>query len=79
MSIYTTSHAHQKAHDILDRARAGGFVSDRLMKRALTVTGDIPSMDDREAAHCICPIKEAHAGMDEMGDYLDAHKPGVVA
>jgi hypothetical protein len=26
-----------------------------------------------EAAHCICPIKEAHAGMDEMGDYLDAH------
>lgn len=25
-----------------------------------------------EEAHCICPVKEAHAGMDEMGAYLDA-------
>lgn len=24
-----------------------------------------------EEAHCICPVKEAHAGMDEMGDYLE--------
>ena len=32
-----------------------------------------------EAAHCICPSQEAHAAMDEKGDYLDAHKPGVVA
>lgn len=69
--------SHHKAHDILDRVRAGGYASDRLVKRALTVTGDLPSMDDKEAAHFICPTKEGHAGMDDTAEWAQTH-PMVV-
>ena len=64
-------HARLMAHDILDRVRAGGYASDRLVNRALRVTGDIPEPSREEAAHCLCPLKEAYAGMDEMGEWLD--------
>lgn len=67
------------ARRILDRVRKGEEVRDDLVEWALTQTGDVRPLKPEEAAHCICPIKEAHAGMDEMGDYLDAHKVGGVA
>lgn len=76
MSIYSTSHAHQKAHDILDRARAGGFVSAPLMRRALVVTGDIPEMSAAESAHCIQPDSEAYAAMDDMGSFCETQAGG---
>lgn len=62
------------AHEILDRVRAGGYASQQTLTRALRVTGDIPEMTAAESAHCLCPIAEAYAGMDEMGDYLESHK-----
>ena len=69
--------AHHMAHEILDRVRAGGYASDRLVSRALRVTGDIPEPCREEAAHCLQRQADLYAATDDVAEWAQTH-PVVV-
>lgn len=65
--------ALHKAHDILDRVRAGGYASGQLVHRALRVTGDIPEMSAAESAHCLQRQADCYEEMDHVADWAQTH------